>query len=165
VAAYEGASQRVRRKRLRDAVVAVRGDPELAALFDRHKGRANVVIPLNAGIDKARLGLLMDALLAHQELETAEEDEIDPLLRALEGQLEGRLYNLNQLVLSGQLTLKEEGGKILFEPDRQLHETVVVKKEPETDAEKEFAYLIAEKLVKKAGTQRGITIYKWAGKT
>ena len=74
-------------------------------------------------------------------------------------------YNLNQLVLSGQLILKEEGGKILFEPDWQLHETVVVKKEPQTDAEKEFAYLIAEKLVKKARTRRGITIYQWAGKT
>ena len=165
VAAYEEASQRVLRKRLRDAVAAVRGDPELAALFVKHKGRANVVIPLNAGIDRARLGLLMDALLAHQELEAAgEEDEIDPLLRALEGQLKGRLYNLNQLVLSGQLTLKEEGGKILFEPDRRLHEAVIVKKEPETDAEREFAYLIAEKLVKKARTRRGITIYKWAAK-
>ena len=165
VAAYEEASHQVRRKRLRDAVAAVRGDPELAALFVKHTGRANVVIPLNAGIDRARLGLLMDALLAHKELEAAgEEDEIHPLLRALEGQLEGRLYNLNQLVLSGQLTLKEEGGTFLFEPDRQLHEAVVVKKEPETDAEREFAYLIAEKLVKKARTHRGITIYKWMGK-
>jgi hypothetical protein len=166
VAAYEEASQQVRRQRLRDAVVAVKGDPELVPHFVKHKGRANVVIPLNAGIDRTRLGLLMDALLAHKELEAAgEEDEIDPLLRALEGQLTGRLYNLNQLILSGQLTLKEKGGKILFQPQRQLHETVVVKKEPETDAEKEFAYLIAEKLVKKARTQRGITIYQWVGKT
>src|SRR5215469_8846240 len=65
VAAYEEASHQVQRQRLRDAVAAVRGDPELAALFDQHKGRAKVVIPINAGIDRVRLGLLMDALLAH----------------------------------------------------------------------------------------------------
>src|SRR5262249_49725205 len=115
VSSYEDESQRVRRKRLREAIAAVQADPDLRAIFDRQKGRPRASIPLNAGIARDRLATLLDALAASKELEAAgQEDEIHPLLRALEGPLAGRLGNLNELVTSGLLVVKEENGEILF---------------------------------------------------
>jgi hypothetical protein len=164
VSSYEEESQRVRRKRLREAIAAVQADAELRAIFDRQKGRPRASIPLNAGIDRARLATLLDALAASKELEEAgQEDEIHPLLRALEAQLQGRLGNLNELVNSGLLVVREENGQILFEPDERLYESVIVNKDPGSQAEEEFFYLVKERLVRKAGSHRGVEIYRWAG--
>jgi hypothetical protein len=89
IEAYEKKSIDVHRRRMREAIAEVGRDPVLSKLFEARKGKKNLVLPLNLKLTKARLGLLLEALQAHQELEKAEEKEwVVPLLGELADEVE-----------------------------------------------------------------------------
>jgi hypothetical protein len=98
IAAYQNESVGVHKRRLRQAVAEVGRDPVLSKLFEARKGMKNLVLPLNLKLTKARLGLLVDALQAYQELETkAEEKEwVVPLLGELANQAEDDVKDVLQ---------------------------------------------------------------------
>src|SRR5262245_53012738 len=105
-------------ERLREAVVRVRDDKALAGLFEKHRGRKNLVVPTGLGLKRGQLVRLLEALEADRELAANPQlrqapAAVDPALEALAAQFPpeaaGRFRGLGGLLESRDIRLARDG--------------------------------------------------------
>src|SRR5262249_28759277 len=94
---------------------AIRGDPILKELFEKHRGRKNLVVPLDTGLSRDQVMLLVEALEARPELEELAAqsppgpaaDGVDPKLEELAKRFPpktaDRVRRLGELLAGGNI--------------------------------------------------------------
>src|SRR5271170_4979301 len=66
---YVEKSEPIWRDLSRKAIEAVKKDPDVLPLFEKWKGRKQLVLPLDTGLNKSQVSVLKEALEAYRDLQ------------------------------------------------------------------------------------------------
>jgi hypothetical protein len=166
---YLAESEKIWQQHLRAAVDEVKKDPAVFALYMSYKDREELVLPLDTGMRKNQLLLLMEALKAHRVLKGVEskgrQKPLDPLLLEMTKGVDERamkcFLDLDHLVENGRVWLsKDATGKVLLEAGEYVNDLIAERRMDDPEVESLRA-LINRKVLKEVGTKRNdrVTVY------
>jgi Arc/MetJ-type ribon-helix-helix transcriptional regulator len=172
IGVYLKESEKVWKQHMQKAIADAENDPDVCDLFTKFKGKKQLVLPLDIGLKKPQLLLLMEALRAYRDLSSIDTQEAEDSVHArleelavgvgVDQRTKDCILGLQRLFEEGELFISrdEHDDSILLKVREALHERLN-RRELDDQFVKDLYWLIKKKrFFKWAWEEGGVQVYR-----